>query len=314
MSAMETVLITGANAGLGRDSARQAALLSGVKKVYLACRSEARGEAAKAELEAATGKDVFEVVRLDTSDLDVVAAAVDAIDRPIDGLVLNAGGPLGPSAGDKTRDGVVLSMAANVLGHVALVDGLIAAGKLRGTVVFVSTEAVRGIPAMGFARPDLKHSSVEEFVSIADGSYFKSFDAMKAYGPIKYVGTLWTSAMARRHPAIRFISVSPGATTGTNAANELNAFQRFMFKYVAFPVMKAIGRAHDLSSGAERYLAVLTDEKYESGKFYASPWPSTSGELVDQTPLFEDLADEQIQDNAFEAVQRFLPVALAKAA
>ncbi len=307
MSTIQTILITGANAGLGKDSARQAALIPGVNKVYLGCRNRAKAEAAKAELETITGKSVFEIVIIDTSDLATVDAAVSSISGPVDAVVLNAGGAGGPQAGERTADGVVVSFAVNVLGHAALVQGLIEAEKLQGTVLYVSSEAVRGIPAMGFARPALSASSVDEFASIADGSKFPSFDAMKAYGPIKYVGTMWASAMARKHPEIRFVSVSPGMTTGTNATEEVGAVQRFIFQKIAFPFMSLIGRAHGLEQGAERYIEVLTDPSYETGHFFASPWPSTSGALVDQASIFEDLSNPTFQDNAYEAVQRFLP-------
>ncbi|MFT4623676.1 MAG: NAD(P)-dependent dehydrogenase (short-subunit alcohol dehydrogenase family) [Myxococcota bacterium] len=300
-------LITGANGGLGKDAARQLALLPGTNRVVLACRSEAKALAAKAELEAATGKHVFEVLLMDTSDVDSVRAAVEALAGPVDGVILNAGGPGGASAGDKTRDGVVLSFAVNVLGHVALVEGLIAAGKLNAVVAFVSSEAARGIPAMGMKRPALSESSVDDFAAIADGSGFRKFDAMEAYGPIKYVGTMWASAMARRHPDIRFVSVSPGATSGTNAADQVSAVQRFVFTRIAYPLMTLFGRAHGLEQGAKRYVDVVTDPAFESGAFYASPWPSTSGELIDQSTIFEDLANPQFQDNAYQAVHRFLP-------
>ena len=38
----KTILITGANGGLGKDAARQLALLDGTEKIYLACRNEAK--------------------------------------------------------------------------------------------------------------------------------------------------------------------------------------------------------------------------------------------------------------------------------
>jgi len=309
MSIIKSVLITGANAGLGKDAARQAAALPGIETIYLGCRNAEKAEAAKAELEATTGKSIFQVVSIDTTKLDTVRAAVDELPGPVDGVILNAGGAGGATAGDKTKDGVIGSFAVNVLGHVALVEGLIAAGKLRGTVVYVGSEASRGIPAMGMARPDLKESSTDELATIADGSMFPKFDPMVAYGLVKYVGTLWTSSMSRKHPEIRFVTVSPGMTTGTNATDEVPPFQRFMFKRVAFPIMKLLGRAHVLEDGAKRYIEVLTDDKYTSGRFYASPWPSTSGKLVDQATIFADLDNEAFQENAYRAVHRFLPEA-----
>lgn len=303
---MATVLVTGANAGLGKDAARQLALRDDIDKIYLGCRTETKAKAAQAELEAATGRTVFEFVHIDTADLATVKAAIDTLE-PLDGIVLNAGGPGGPNGGELTADGVTLAYAANVLGHAALVEGLLASGKLRGTVVTVSTEAVRSIPAMGMKRPELPTSSADDFASIADGSRFERFEPMIAYGYNKYVATMWTSAMARRHPEVRFVSVSPGATSGTNAANDLGPIPRFLFKNIFFPLFSLMGRAHGLETGAKRYVDVLTDDRYESGRFYASPWPSTSGKLVDQADLWEDLSNEAFQDNAFESLRRFLP-------
>ena len=307
MTPIETVLITGANAGLGKDTARQLAALPSTRRIYLAVRNLEKGEAAKAELVETTGRDIFELVRVDTSDLDIVREAVATLSEPVDAVVLNAGGPGGDSAGVATSYGVVGSFAVNVLGHAALVDELIAAGKLTNTVVFVSSEAARGIPSMGMKRPNLPSSSVDDFAAIADGTAFPSFDAMKAYGPIKYVGTMWMSAMARRHPLIRFISVSPGATSGTNAADQVGAVQRFIFTRIAYPLMTLLGRAHGLEKGAKRYVDVLVDDAYQSGHFYASAYPGTIGSLVEQGPIFEDLTNEQFQDNAYAAVRRFLP-------
>ena len=52
----ESILITGANAGLGKETARQLALKKETKKVILFCRNRARAEAAKKDLEEKTGK------------------------------------------------------------------------------------------------------------------------------------------------------------------------------------------------------------------------------------------------------------------
>ena len=53
---IKSVLITGANAGIGKEVARQMALRPGVERVYLACRNEVKARAAKQELEEKTGK------------------------------------------------------------------------------------------------------------------------------------------------------------------------------------------------------------------------------------------------------------------
>ena len=57
---IKSVLITGANAGLGKEAARQIALQDGIEKIYLGARNEAKAKAAQHELEEATGKSIFE--------------------------------------------------------------------------------------------------------------------------------------------------------------------------------------------------------------------------------------------------------------
>ena len=82
-------LITGANAGLGKDVARQLAMLADVDSVYLACRDAAKAEAARADLERATGRRVFKILIMDTAALDSVRAALGAIDQPLRAVLLN---------------------------------------------------------------------------------------------------------------------------------------------------------------------------------------------------------------------------------
>ena len=66
----KSILITGANSGLGKDTARQLALLPKTEKIYLACRNLEKAEAAKEELEQATGRDIFEIVIMDLLIVD----------------------------------------------------------------------------------------------------------------------------------------------------------------------------------------------------------------------------------------------------
>ena len=77
MSALpgKTVLITGANAGIGKEVARQLASRPEMARIYLACRNRDRATTAKAELEAETGRRIFEIVVMDVADLGSVAPA-----------------------------------------------------------------------------------------------------------------------------------------------------------------------------------------------------------------------------------------------
>src|ERR1700743_3511594 len=114
----ESILITGANAGLGKEAARQLALKNETKKVILLCRNQAKAEAAKEELEERTGKRIFEIIIGDVADANSVRKAVEKIKEPIDAVILNAGGMVGKTAAKVTSSGMNELAATNILGHV----------------------------------------------------------------------------------------------------------------------------------------------------------------------------------------------------
>jgi NAD(P)-dependent dehydrogenase (short-subunit alcohol dehydrogenase family) len=304
-----TALITGANAGIGKEVARQFGALGLFDTVYLACRNQAKADAARAELEQATGKPIFTTVPMDTSDLASVRRAIELIQTPLQTVVMNAGGTGGSEPMALTRDGATAVFASNVLGHAALLEQLIASEQLTNTAVLVGSEAARGVPKMGMKRPAFPDRSVDEFVSVIDGSFFagKKVNAGLAYGQVKYLGALWLSELARRNPHLRLVTVSPGNTAGTDVFNDLGKVVGPLMSRVLMPyVLPAFGLSHPLDAGVRRLVDAAVDNKLESGRFYGSAANTLTGPLVDQADIFADFADPQIQGHAFEAVHRFL--------
>ncbi|GAB3505671.1 oxidoreductase [Amycolatopsis cihanbeyliensis] len=116
-----TVLITGANSGLGLRSA--GVLAAKGARVLLACRSPERGEAALEEVAARTGQgNRPELIRLDLADLTSVREAASTVrgrtgDR-LDILLNNAGVMATPRG--TTADGFETQFGTNHLGHAAL--------------------------------------------------------------------------------------------------------------------------------------------------------------------------------------------------
>ena len=299
----KTVLITGANAGIGKDVARQLALRPEIARIYLACRNRDRAVTARAELETATGRSIFDIVVMDVADLGSVRAGLAAIDGSVDALVMNAG-VIGPQSMKLTADGVTTVFATNVLGHVVLLEGLLAEGRLGEVAVLVGSEAARGVPKLRMKRPSFVTTSADELATVIDGSYFagRKADFNLAFGQVKYIGALWMAYLARQHPDRRFITVSPGGTTGTQAANDLKLPLRLAAKYV----MPALGITHKLDVGARRLVDGVTDPTLSSGVFYASAANKVSGPLVNQAEISPDLANLTFQDHANEAIHRFV--------
>ncbi|WP_420410701.1 SDR family NAD(P)-dependent oxidoreductase [Roseibium sp.] len=307
MENIKSVLITGANVGLGRECARQLALTSTIEKIYLGCRSREKAEAALSALVADTGRNIFEIVLLDVMDPGSVRAAVSNMKAPVDAVILNAGGTGGRHPTALTSQGVMNIYAVNVQGHVVLIDEMLNQQLITSTVLYAGSEAARGIPKMGVARPELKDASVNEFLNIAVGRTFTAkSDPMDAYASVKLTAALWMSSMARKNPHLRFVTVSPGGTTGTNGFDDMPFLKKLMFKHIGGVLMPLFGMMHGVEIGAKRYVDVLTNPKFKSGGFYASKEGSPTGKIVDQFPMFAALANEEFQDNANQAVHQLV--------
>jgi retinol dehydrogenase-12 len=151
-----TVLVTGANTGIGLATA--SALAGQGWRVYLTARSERKGAAAVASIKAATGNDAVFLLMLELADLPSVRAGADSFlarGEPLQVLVNNAG--VGGVRG-LTRQGFELMFGVNHLGHFLLtsllLERLVSSAPSR--VVTVSSDAhynARGIDWDALRRP-----------------------------------------------------------------------------------------------------------------------------------------------------------------
>jgi dehydrogenase/reductase SDR family protein 13 len=161
-----TVVITGANTGIGRVTAE--VLAAAGARVVLACRSRERTEGVLAAIAAIPGAPAPVFVPLDLSSLADVRRAADALREAcprIDVLVNNAG--LAGARG-QTRDGFELAFGTNHLGHFLLTHllrpALEAAPAPR--VVNVASEAhyrSKGIPLDGVQQPTRTRTGFAEY-------------------------------------------------------------------------------------------------------------------------------------------------------
>jgi len=303
------IIITGANAGIGKNAAKQLALLNSTEKIYLACRSESKAAIAKEELEQQTGKSFFEIIVMDLNDLASVSKAVSTLDLPIDALIMNAGGSGGKTPLNLTKDGVTTIFATNVLGHVVLLEELLQEKKLNNIALFAGSEAARGIPKMGLKKPALKTSSIDEFASIINGKYFADhkFSSLIAYGQVKYIGAMWMASLSRKYPSLRFITISPGSTQGTETASDFPKVFQFIYNKIMMPIiLPVMGMSHSLDEGTKRIVDGINDGALKSGVFYASNEKVLTGPIVDQSTIFPDLKNETFQDNAYDAIHLFI--------
>src|SRR5579872_2216614 len=198
-------VVTGANSGLGLETA--AGLAGAGASVVMACRSRDKAQGALAELKRRAPKASIEVMPLDLADLDSVRAFAKAFAAKyprLDILCNNAGVMAIPLS--RTRQGFEMQIGTNHLGHYALtgllLDRLAAAPAAR--VVNLASLAHRFTPGM-----DLDDLNWER----------KSYRKWDAYGKSKLANLLFTFELERRLRAGGGGAIAAAAHPGYSSTN-----------------------------------------------------------------------------------------------
>jgi NAD(P)-dependent dehydrogenase (short-subunit alcohol dehydrogenase family) len=182
-----TVVITGANSGIGKVAATELARAGA--RVVLAVRDVAKGDDAASAMPGAC-----EVRSLDLADLASVRAFAEAWDGEIDVLINNAGVMATPQR--RTRDGFELQFGTNHLGHFALTNLLLP--KVTDRVVTVSSNAHR------IGRINLDDLNWQH----------RRYQRWPAYGQSKLANLLFTLELSRRlaeaGSGVRAVAAHPG--------------------------------------------------------------------------------------------------------
>ncbi|XP_058715085.1 retinol dehydrogenase 12-like isoform X2 [Poecile atricapillus] len=115
----KVVIVTGANTGIGKETARDLAQRGA--RVIIACRDIAKAEAAASEIRAETGNQQVIVRKLDLADTKSIREFAEkflAEEKELHILINNAGVMLCPYS--KTADGFEMHLGVNHLGHFLL--------------------------------------------------------------------------------------------------------------------------------------------------------------------------------------------------
>ncbi len=211
----KTVVVTGANSGLGYEGTR--AFAEKGATVVMACRSVDRGERAADEIrrESAAARDDLDldVRECDLASLDSVATFGEGLGDDydaVDVLCNNAGVMAIPRS--ETEDGFETQFGVNHLGHFALTGRL-----------FPLLEAAEGVG--GDARVVTQSSGAHEQgeMDFSDLNWERSYGKWKAYGRSKLANLLFAYELQRRindpeggddpegdDPGLRSVACHPG--------------------------------------------------------------------------------------------------------
>ena len=183
---MTITLITGANKGLGFETARQ--LIARGHTVYLGSRDPDRGAAAAAALDAA-------FVQLDVTSDESVAAAIKELPG-LDVLINNAGIPGGfKDPAKTTADDLRLVYETNVFGLVRVTQAALPLLARSASPVIVNVSSGMGSLAI-----------------TTDPGRLESTLVGLAYPSSKTAVNMLTSMYAKAFPAARINAVDPGYT------------------------------------------------------------------------------------------------------
>lgn len=252
----KTAVITGANAGLGLETAK--ALAGARCHVVLAARDRARAEGALSEIAAGQPHASLEIVELDLASLQSIETAAVAIfsSHPtLDILVNNAGLMAMPEG--RTEDGFEMQFGVNHLGHWALTAQLLPAliGAPEARVVTVTSTAHHFGKRVD---PDNPH---------LEGEY----DPWKAYGQAKLANYHFALGLQRQfedaglrasslvaHPGLSNTGLQANTVSQGGASGSAEFWHKLAQRTGMSP-----------AAGALPQLRAATDPRAKGGQMYA---------------------------------------------
>lgn len=244
----EVVVITGANSGLGLETAKY--FVQKGYEVVMAVRDANKGETAKKELLRLFPEGKINVLYLDLAKLSSVHEFAEKFSQEypsLDLLINNAGVMLPPYS--KTEDGFELQFGANHLGHFAL-TGLLLPLLEKGEhsrVVTLSSLAHR--------------NGVIDFNNL-DGS--KGYKAMKFYSQSKLANLLFAKELDERLKRNGYKTISLAAHPGISATNLFRIGKETTPWYIN-PLIKLI--AQPAEKGALPTIMAAMDETLVGGEY-----------------------------------------------
>ncbi|KAJ5143557.1 uncharacterized protein N7515_002344 [Penicillium bovifimosum] len=206
----KVVLVTGGNAGIGKETILQLAKHR-PSRIYMAARTESKAREAIESLQSQLSSPAdIRFLPLDLSSFKSIRAAADKFqadsDR-LDILILNAGTMGNPPT--TTEEGFEVQLGTNHIGHFLFTKLLLPT--LQKTVEVQRAEGevpdVR-VVTLGSAAHAVGPATFEEMTSTPG---LLAVSTWTRYGASKSANILFASELARRHPDILSVSVHPGA-------------------------------------------------------------------------------------------------------
>lgn len=248
----KTIIITGANSGIGLEAARESARNGA--HVIMACRNMDKAKAAKNAIMNEIPRSKPEIIHIDLADLKSVHQFADTFKseyRSLDILINNAGIMMAPYG--KTKDGFEQQFGINHLGHFALtgllIDHILKTPNSR--IINVSSNAHR------LGKIDFDNLMYEEG---------KGYSPTRAYGRSKLANMLFTYELERRFEAAGSQTIAAAAHPGYTHTHLTRYLEKKWYFRLLSPLNNLI--AQSSAMGALPILRAAADPGVIGGQYY----------------------------------------------
>ncbi|KAK2165685.1 hypothetical protein LSH36_46g00030 [Paralvinella palmiformis] len=250
----KTVIITGANVGIGRETAKDLARRGA--RVILACRDLTKAERAADAIRKATGNENVLVQVVDLASLSSVRKFCDKIvnsESRLDVLINNAGIMACPHW--KSEDGYEFQLAVNHLGHFLLTNLLLDLMK--------KTEGSRIINLSSLAHRTGK-------IHFDDINLEKDYMPFKAYAQSKLANVLFTKELHRRlqGTSVTTYAVHPGVVR-TELGRYMMANKPKWHVLYRYPLIYFIFKTPYQGAQTTLYCTLTEGLEAKSGKYFS---------------------------------------------
>lgn len=287
MTPSDPIIITGANIGLGYDTARALLEINPHQALILAVRDIKRGQVAAQNLGRQTAASAIEVRALDLASLASIRRFVEDLTRrqvpKLAALICNAGlQTVRPATA--TSDGFETTFGVNHLGHFLLANLMLPLMADNGRILFVASGTHDPATKTGLPGPIWRHPS--EFAKPDWGGEDSMTAGRRAYTTSKLCNIMTAFEMARRQTeagsAITINAFDPGFMPGSGLARDYPLPIRLAW-YGVLPVLRLVNRRMNSTRGSGRNLAQLataSDFKDITGQYFEKLRPIVASSLA----------------------------------
>uniref|UniRef100_A0A3Q3QDV1 Uncharacterized protein n=1 Tax=Monopterus albus TaxID=43700 RepID=A0A3Q3QDV1_MONAL len=247
----KTVIITGANTGVGKETARDLARRGA--RIVMACRDLERAEEARTDILEDTGNENVVIRKLDLSDMKSIRAFAELIkkeEKQVNVLINNAGIMMCPYS--KTVDGFEMQLGVNHLARIVVV----------ASVAHTWT---------GLRLDDINSE--------------RNYDAMKAYGQSKLANVLFARSLARRlqDTGVSVFSLHPGVVQSDLWRHQHQCIQ------LAVKIFRIFTKTTVEGAQTTIYCAVEPGLECQSGGYFSDCAPARCSRAASDDDLAQKL-------------------------